>query len=290
VTEAGREAVATDSTVGSMLADLSTEALAAFLDAARAGGGAVALLPIGSTEPHGPHLPLSTDILLSQETCRRAVRALTDRAIPALVAPSIAYGITHYASGFRGAVGVSEATLVGLLSDVACALLDDGFAHVALVNNHLEPEHVAAIERAAAAIAASRGADRISFPNQLARRWGRTLTDEFKRGDCHAGRYETSLVLATRPDLVDGAVAKRLAALPISLSQAVAAAKGAPVRFADIGMTRAYTGSPAEATRAEGEATYQRLVEMIVTEVMEHMHAAGGPTKAAAPPKEEKPR
>ena len=275
-----------------ILADFSTEALATYLDNARQKGGAVALLPIGSTEPHGPHLPLATDILLSEEACRRAVGALAARDVPALVAPSIGYGITRYAAGFRGAVGISEATLVALITDVARALLDDGFAHVTLVNNHLEPEHVAAIERASAVIAAERGANRISFPNQLTRRWGRTLTDEFKRGDCHAGRYETSLLLATRPDLVDGDVAKSLAAVPISLSQAIAAANGAQVRFAAIGMQRAYTGAPAEATPAEGEATYQRLVEMIVTEVTDHMRAPSSQENvpATAPEKEEKQR
>jgi creatinine amidohydrolase len=275
---------------GIALADFSTEALSAFLETARASGGAAALVPIGSTEPHGPHLPLATDILLSEEACRRAARALAERGIPTLVAPSIAYGITRYAAGFRGAIGVSEATLVSLLTDVARALLDDGFAHVALVNNHLEPEHVTAVERATAVVAAERGARSISFPNQLTRRWGRTLTDEFKRGDCHAGRYETSLVLATRADLVDSDAAQRLAALPISLSRAIAAANGAPLRFADIGMNRAYTGAPAEATTAEGEATYERLVEMITTEVTEHLPtAAEQETKPApAPQKEEK--
>jgi creatinine amidohydrolase len=262
------------------LAHFSTEKLAGFLHEARAHGGAVALLPIGSTEPHGPHLPLSTDNLLSEEVCRRAAIALAKLGAPALVAPPIAYGVTRYAAGFRGAIGVSEATLIALISEVARALIDDGFAHVALVNNHLEPEHVAAIERAAASVAAERGARHISFPNQLTRRWGRTLTDEFKRGDCHAGRYETSLVLAARPDLVDSGAAAMLAPLPVSLSKAIADAKGAPVRFSAIGMDRAYTGAPAEATGDEGEATYDRLVEMIVTEVREHMGASTGPATA----------
>jgi creatinine amidohydrolase len=280
-----------DRATSPMLADLSTEALARFLDEARVKGGAVALLPIGSTEPHGPHLPLSTDILLSEEACLRAARVFAQRGVPALVAPSIAYGVTRYAAGFRGAVSVTEATLIGLLTDVARALLDDGFAHVALVNNHLEPEHVAAIDRAAAVLASERGAKHVSFPNQLTRRWGRTLTDEFKRGDCHAGRYETSLVLATRAELVDDTVARGLATLPISLSRAIADANGAPVRFADIGMHRAYTGAPADATPTEGEATYERLVEMIVTEVTERLGAAGEPgAPANVPQKEEKQR
>ena len=271
-----------------LLADRSTEALAAFLEEARARGGAVALVPIGSTEPHGPHLALATDIVLSEEACRRAAHMLGARGISALVAPSISYGVTRYAAGFRGAIGITETTLIALVTDVARALLADGFAHVSLVNNHLEPEHVTAVERAAAAVATEHGEGRVSFPNQLTRRWGRTLTDEFKRGDCHAGRYETSLMLAVRPDLVDGSAARGLAPLPISLSQAIAAAKGTAVRFADIGMDRAYTGAPAEATAGEGETTYARLVEMIVTEVTEHLGAGPGTKTALA--KEEKQR
>jgi creatinine amidohydrolase len=69
--------------------------------------------------------------------------------------------------------------------------------------------------------------------------------------------------------------------VPVSLSQAIADAKGALVRFTAIGMDRAYTGAPAEATRDEGEATYERLVEMIVTEVREHLGGSTGPARAA---------
>jgi creatinine amidohydrolase len=250
---------------------MSTEALAERLRA-----GAIALLPIGSTEPHGPHLPLATDVVLSDEACRRAADELAARGRHALVAPSIAYGVTRYARDFRGAIGVSEATLESLLLDVGGALLDDGFVHVAFVNNHLEPEHVATIARAVGRLAQARGRARVSFPNPLDRRWGRTLTDEFKRGDCHAGSYETSLVLAARPDLVDARAASELPALSISLATAIRDAKGAAVTFAGIGMERAYTGAPAAASRVEGESTYARLVGMIVTEIEERLDAAQG--------------
>jgi creatinine amidohydrolase len=245
------------------LGDITTEALAAQRVA-----GAVALVPIGSTEPHGPHLPLATDAILSEEACARAAEALSARELDAWIAPTIAYGVTRYASGFRGAIGVSEATLEALLCDVAGALLDDGFAHVVFVNNHLEPEHVATIARATEKLREARGAQAVVFANQLDRRWGRTLTEEFKRGDCHAGCYETSLMLAARPELVRGELARGLPALPISLAQAIRDAKGARVRFSAIGMDRAYTGAPAAASREEGEATYARLVEMIVSEVL----------------------
>jgi creatinine amidohydrolase len=229
-----------------------------------AGGRVVALVPIGSTEPHGPHLPLATDALLSVEVCLRAAKALAAQGKTALVAPAVCYGVTRYAKDFRGAIGISEGTLTALLVDIGHALLADGFAHVCFVNNHLEPEHAAAIGAALQKLESERGQPAVSFPNQLQRRWGRTLTDEYKRGDCHAGRYETSLVMAARPELVGD---RTLPTLDISLSAAIQ--RGEKPTFASLGMTRAYTGAPAEATAAEGEDSYSRLVTMVVTEISE---------------------
>lgn len=248
------------------LGELTTDELAVAL----ASGPSVALVPVGSTEPHGPHLPLATDAILSEEVCLRAAQALRGRGLYAAVAPPVAYGVTRYARGFRGALSLREETLEALLTDVIFALLDDGFSHVALVNNHLEPEHAATLRRAVERAADERGDGAVSFPDQLTRRWGRTLTDEFKRGDCHAGRYETSLVQAARPGLVRPAAAG-LPALGISLAEAIRSAGGSPVTFAGIGMDRAYTGAPAEATAAEGETIYERLVAMVVTEICERL-------------------
>jgi len=253
------------------LGDLTTDDLAAML----AGTAAVALIPLGSTEPHGPHLPLATDALLSDEACVRAARVLRDRGIAAVVAPVVPFGVTHYSQGFRGAIGVRPETLVSFLYDIASRLLDDGFAQVSFVNNHLEPEHVDAIGRAVDAVCGERGPTCVSFPNQLTKRWGRTLTDEFKRGNCHAGRYEGSLVLATRGDLVRADVARDLPPLDVSLSDAIRSAEGQPVTFHEIGMDRAYTGAPAEATQQEGESTYTKLVDMIVTEITEKLAEEG---------------
>jgi creatinine amidohydrolase len=175
--------------------------------------------------------------------------------------------------------------LVALLCDVARALLDDGFAHVAFVNNHLEPEHVAAIEEVIATVGGERGPEVVSFPNQLTKRWGRTLTDEFKRGACHAGCYETSLLLAAREDMVRGALAQGLPPLAISLAEAIKKADGKPVTFKAIGMAHAYTGAPARASRDEGESTYGKLVEMIATEVAEHLDTSSDTQRGSIPAK-----
>jgi creatinine amidohydrolase len=221
------------------------------------------LLPVGSVEPHGPHLPLGTDTVLSDEACARAVSALAARGVSAWIAPALPYGVTDYAAGFPGAIGVPAVALEAFLRAVIERFLADGFAHVCVVNNHLEPAHDAAVRAAVSGLPAGRAS--VACP--LTRRWGRTLSDEFKRGECHAGRYETSLVLAA------GARTREttgLAPVAVSLSDAI---RSGMTTFAAMGLTRAYAGAPAEATREEGDALYAKLVDMIVGEVAEALGA-----------------
>jgi creatinine amidohydrolase len=248
------------------LAELTYEEVA-FIVAA---GRAVAIVPVGSVEPHGPHLPLDTDTTISVTCAMRAADRLErrpgapaapDRAgVQAIVAPSVPYGVTDYASGFAGAIGVPAAALTAMLAAIAASLLATGFAHVCFVNNHLEPAHDAAVRAAIHGLPP--GAASVACP--LTRRWGRTLSDEFKRGDCHAGRYETSLVMAAganvRPSFGE------LPTLGLSLSDAIREGKST---FAEIGMERAYTGVPRDATHAEGDELYEKLVTMVVTEIEE---------------------
>lgn len=248
------------------LAELSTTDVEALLR----GAHPVALLPVGSTEPHGPHLPLLTDSLLSEEACLRAAAALRGMGVTAVVCPTLPYGVTRYAAEFAGAVSLSPETTRAVVRELCAAYRAAGFARVAVVNNHLEPEHVEAL---AAAVAEVEGA---LFPNQLTRRWGRTLGEEFRRGDCHAGRYETSLVLAARPDLVRDEVRAALAPVPISLSEAIREGRAT---FKAMGSERGYFGSPALGSAAEGDALYGQLALMVVTEVRESLgldRPAGG--------------
>ena len=241
------------------LAELTYEEVASIVAAPRA----VAIVPVGSVEPHGPHLPLETDTTISVICAMRAADRLGGGAV---VAPSVPYGVTDYASGFAGAVGVPAAALTAMLAAIAKSLLATGFAHVCFVNNHLEPAHDAAVRAAIEGL--PRGAASVACP--LTRRWGRTLSDEFKRGDCHAGRYETSLVMAAGGDV--RASFGELPTLGLSLADAIRAGKST---FVEIGMERAYTGAPREATVAEGNELYEKLVTMVVTEIEEALALLG---------------
>jgi creatinine amidohydrolase len=248
------------------IAELTTEEIAAVL----AKPASAVLLPVGSVEPHGPHLPLGTDTLLSEESSRRAARALRDQGVAAWIAPAIPYGVTDFAAGFAGAIGVEAPVLTAFLASVAARFLADGWSHVCLVNNHLEPAHDQAVRAAVAGLATGRGS--VACP--LTKRWGRTLSDEFKRGNCHAGRYETSLVLAAGGGAGDELQRARLPAIDVSLSDGIRAGK---TTFRAMGLDRAYTGAPAEATREEGDVLYARLAEMIVTEVLESLALTSPP-------------
>jgi creatinine amidohydrolase len=188
---------------------------------------------------------------------------LDEGGVTALIAPAVPYGVTECATGFAGAVSVPAAVLTAYLAAVVDGLLAQGLAHVCLVNNHLEPEHDNAV-RAAAAGEGRAGRASVACP--LTRRWARTLSAEFKSGACHAGRYETSIVQAAAPALVDEVARAALPEVPISLSEKL---KAGVTTFAAMGMQNAYAGAPAAATAAEGEEQLRQLAAMIVAEVRE---------------------
>jgi creatinine amidohydrolase len=209
----------------------------------------IALWPVGAVEPHGPHAPLGTDTLISVGMCERAAARLEN----AVVLPPLPFGVTRYGAAFKGAIGISEATLRAVVLDVATALGRQGFRRLVIVNNHFEPEQVATLRAAAEEAGAL-------YLDLVRRRNAERLTDEFRRGSCHAGRYETSLVLADAPELVD----PEMASLPSNEVDMPAAMAAGRTDFVAMGMDRAYCGAPAEASAEEGRETFQTLTDMLV--------------------------
>ncbi len=224
--------------------------------------GVIALVPVGSTEPHGPHLGLGTDVVISAAACLRAAEMLEKRGtMIGVIAPAISYGVTECAHGFNGAVSIPGDVLTAYIAAVCDGLLASGVRHVCLVNNHLEPAHDAAVR----AVLPGRE-KKVSYACPLSKKWARTLSAEFKSGACHAGRYETSIMMAAAPELVTEELRTRLPAVPISLSDKL---REGVMTFEDMGMTAAYAGDPASASIEEGEQMIQRLGEMVVGEVLE---------------------
>ncbi len=227
----------------------------------------VAILPIGSTEPHGPHLPLDTDVTIAQAQAEAGARLLEARGIPCLLLPPLAYGLTQFTDGFAGTVSLRPGTLWAVLDDIINGLAENGVKQVVFSNGHLEPEHVQVL-RGVILDHAERGFEKAHaiFPDNTRRKWAQTLGEEFASGDCHAGRYETSIVLQADPEGVRRDAAQALPAKRIDLVQKIQA--GAR-NFKQCGADEAYCGDPAAATSDEGADLIERLGTMLADTVLE---------------------
>lgn len=227
-------------------------------------GGCAGLLPVGATEAHGPHLPLDTDVTIALGMARRACAALRRQGRAAVVLPPVAYSVAEYAGAFPGTLSLRRETAVAHLADVLCAAARQGLRPLGLANAHLEPAHVETLRAAAAQAAARAGAD-VRFPDVTRRALAQRLTEEFRSGACHAGRYEGSLVLADDPGAVKDALRRTLPAVPASLVDAIRAGKA---DFLAAGGGLAYFGAPAEASAEEGRATFEVLAALLVESVL----------------------
>ncbi len=213
------------------------------------------VLPVGAIEAHGPHLPLDTDVVIATAMARAGARKLTDRGHVVLILPALAYTAASFGSAFHGTLSISAITVTALIVDLARSLSDQGFRLLALANVHLDPEHLTALNEAVKLARADRLLP-IVFPDLTRTPWGTRLGDEFRSGACHAGQFETSIVLHESADAVRDEVRQSLAPNPQSLSKAIKAGKRT---FEAAGGPRAYFGDPAAATADEGA----RLIEAL---------------------------
>ena len=223
----------------------------------------VVLLPIGSVEAHGPHLPLATDTIISGELARRSALELEQKGIHTLILPPLQYVVTDFSRDFSGTISISKESFQNILKDIAASLHQQSIALLCIVNSHLEPAHINAIHEAVASVQGIR----VLFPDKTRKPWASLLTAEFKQGACHAGSYETSLVLAAREELVRPERVN-LRQNPVNLTVLM---RQGVTSFREAGAPDAYFGDPASATQEEGEQTYQILTRMIVETVLENL-------------------
>jgi creatinine amidohydrolase len=238
------------------LADMTWEEVHA-LDRSRA----VAILPVGAMEAHGPHLPLATDGIIAEGMARACAEALAPDGRAAVLLPPLWTTHAGFAAAFPGTLSVRPETVTALLREVAGSLAEHGFAAMAVANAHLDPAHLASLR---AACAEPVHGMPLAFVDLTRRAVAERLTEEFRTGACHAGRFEGSVVLAEAPGLVHADVAAGLAPNPSSLSTAIRA--GART-FAEAGGPRAYFGWPADATAQEGRETVRTLGTLLAEAV-----------------------
>ena len=225
---------------------------------------AVAILPSGAIEAHGPHLPLNADVVIAGAMARAGAEALAKEGLEALILPPLAYTAASFAAGFPGTLSVGGDTVTALIVDLADALTRQGFLALAVANAHLDPAHLESIAEAAR-LAREGGMIPVIGPDITRKPWALRLSEEFKSGACHAGRYETSVLMSERGDLVREEIRGTLPPFPVSISQAIRA--GAKT-FEEAGGARAYFGWPADASAEEGRATVEELGKILAEAIL----------------------
>lgn len=177
------------------------------------------LVPLGSCEQHGPHLPLDTDTRIAVAVAERVARARPG----VVVAPPVSYGSSGEHQSFAGTLSIGTEALRAVLVELGRSALPGGpgpgFAWVTLVNGH--GGNAEAVRGALAVLAGEGRAVSAWWPS-------------VPGGDAHAGATETSLLLALDPDLVGperpvGATAPLAELLPPMRAGGVAAVSGSGV-------------------------------------------------------------
>jgi creatinine amidohydrolase len=220
-----------------------------------------ALVPIGTTEQHGPHLCLGTDALIPEEVCTRIAPD-----VDALVAPRLNYGVSDDHVGFSGLAYLEQDTLVSVLGDLAYSLCESGFQDVVFVNGHYTNE--APIKVACNEVMRDLPAEKFvyGFPYWMA------MAPEdmqeylsFEAG-WHANVGETAAVMAIDEGLVDieEAVAE-YPDFPMDVPNPVTMMD--PVFFGPATMYRVTEsgvwGDPTEATAERGEEYYEVITDAV---------------------------
>jgi creatinine amidohydrolase len=96
---------------------------------------AIVIVPIGSTEQHGPHLPTQTDTRLATEVAHRAARLMADTH-PTIVTPTIPFGMSEHHMSLNGTITLDYATMAGVLGCVCSSILRAGFKRIFILNGH----------------------------------------------------------------------------------------------------------------------------------------------------------
>jgi creatinine amidohydrolase len=214
---------------------------ATWQDVEESHGGRVLAVPLGSLEQHGPHLPLDTDTRIAVALCD----GLADRVADVFVAPAVAYGASGEHAAFPGTLLISHEVLAGVLVELVRSARGS-FRGVVFVNGH-----GGNFDALMAAMRELPDEDEVLG-------WGPSVTG----GDAHAGRTETSLLLALCPEVVrlDRAEAGRIEPLADLIPQ-LRAEGVRPIS------SNGVLGDPAGASAAEGRLLLDELVSNLVVAV-----------------------
>jgi creatinine amidohydrolase len=164
--------------------------------------GKVVIIPCGSVEEHGIHLPLCTDSLQAEYAALEAARKTG-----CLVAPPLRYGVCNSTRNFPGTITITFDSLRAIMTDILEDLIRNGFRRLLVITGHAGRSHMTALKLAAKMVVTK-------HMNEKNRPRIMVCSDydfafdlrgkEVDERDSHAGTIETSRVMSIRPDLIKG--------------------------------------------------------------------------------------
>ena len=235
--------------------------------------GKVVLLPIGSTEQHGHHLPLDTDNFLARSVCLETAK-LAPREI--LVMPTIPYGYNEHAQDFPGTIHVTYQHFIEYCLDVCKSVAYAGFDRIIIIDGHGSNEHLCEF--------IARRATVETDAMVASTMWTNLAIDSFEAvresgygGAAHAGELETSAYLHLAPERVQMAKAQDhyggAAGKEGSKFLRVDLTKGwGPMKFVNwtsSATPHGVSGAPTLATAEKGEAMMTAVSEDLVAFIRE---------------------
>ena len=207
------------------------------------------IVPYGTVEAHGLHLPLKTDTLIIEEVAKAA-----SQVVDVFVAPALDYGVCTSTGSHPGTIGISTATLRAMTMDIVRDAFTKGLRNFVLISGHGGSLHGAAMKEAGEALTSEIEEIKVAACSiyEILGPEGFALAET--KGDSHAGELETSAILHLAPELVKGSSPKEFPKLP----------KPIIVRDKLKFWPGAVWGDPNKADAKKGERLFEIMVERVV--------------------------
>jgi creatinine amidohydrolase len=163
--------------------------------------GALVVWPLGAIEQHGPHLPAGTDTITVEHLVRHAAERAA-QALPIVVAPTLPFGSSHHHLPFGGTMSLGSEAYYRTVCDLMESLIQGGFTRFFLINGHGGNDEI--LQLVARDLALKHPVS-IAAASYWTVAWDALIALD-AHVECrlpgHAGKFETSNILALRPDLV----------------------------------------------------------------------------------------
>lgn len=206
------------------------------------------IIPFGSTEEHGAHLPLDTDTMQAYR-----VASLAAQKRPVFVAAPVHYGVCRSTRRHPGTITISTTTLRALCIDLCRSMYEQGLRNFLLLTGHAGGTHTSTLIDAGEELLEIFADVRVAVVTEfmLASQEGAKIIET--PGDAHAGEIETSRILHSHPHLVQGSAEREFPTFPL----------GILVRDKQKYWPGGVWGDPTKATAAKGE-----MIELLVVEAL----------------------